>query len=100
MHTSVINPNSIDCRDVLSNIDGGTYMLLSNEMIGKNTTFTDDILQPSSPLVEYSQDEIEHSSSPNITACSNNKANVSTAACTNSSALHSSKDPLGPVNQG
>ena len=40
MHTSVINPNSIDCRDVLSNIDGSTDELLSNMIIIHDTSPT------------------------------------------------------------
>ena len=45
-------------------------MLLSNEMDKYNTTITDDGLKRSPPLVDYSQDEIENSSLPNITVYS------------------------------
>ena len=38
MHASVINPTSIDCRDVLSNIDGSTDELLSNMIIIHDTS--------------------------------------------------------------
>jgi hypothetical protein len=38
MHTSVISPNSIDSRDVLSNIDGSTDELLSNMIIIHDTS--------------------------------------------------------------
>ena len=38
MHTSIINPTSIDCCDVLSNIDGSTDELLSNMIIIHDTS--------------------------------------------------------------
>ena len=38
MHASVINPTSINCRDVLSNIDGSTDELLSNMIIIHDTS--------------------------------------------------------------
>ena len=38
MHVSVINPNSVDCNDVLSNIDGSTDELLSDMIINNDTS--------------------------------------------------------------
>ena len=62
-----------DCLEVLSNIDRFTDRLLSNEMTNHKTTIASEGVHPSPPLVEYSPDEIEHSSRPYVTIYSNKR---------------------------
>ena len=65
-------------------------------MTNHKAAFTTEGLHPSTPLVKYSLDEIEHSRLHNITECSNKTANVGTAACYNLSTLHTGTNSSGP----